>query len=117
MFTHLYYLRAVIYCSCFFSPLAYVCVCGVGGRKEEFRCLSPRETTANTTAERDSQYWAGRDTVLSVSLAQFEVIVLLYLKRLPVLLKTKLKLGAYGSAFVLLLLAGIHFFLFIGKYK
>lgn len=57
MFTHLHYLRVVIYCSSyFFFPLG-----------EEFRCLSHRETTANNK-DRFSQYSAGRDAVLLASL-------------------------------------------------
>ena len=73
MFTHLYYLRVVIYCSCYyFFPLG-----------EEFRCAPCQETTANNE-DRFSQYSAGRDRVLRASLTQSELIVMVYLKRFPV---------------------------------
>ena len=77
MFTHLYYLRLVIYCSCYFFSWG-----GQGGGGE-FRCVSHRETTANNK-DRFSQYSARRDTVLLASLTQFEFLVMVYLKWFPV---------------------------------
>lgn len=107
MFTHLYYLRVVIYCSCYFFSWG-----GRGGGRnfDVFLTGKPQQTTRidfhNTQHEGTPFCW-----LLWHSLNSLWWYIWSGFLCFSVLLKPTLKLGCIGP-FVLPLLAGINFFPF-----
>lgn len=107
MFTHLYYLRVVIYCSCYFFFL------GVGGNFDVSLTGRPQQTTRidfhNTQHEGTPFCWLFWHSLNSLWWYIWSGFLCF-----SVLLKPTLKLGCIRS-FVRPLLAGINFFPFSMK--